>query len=221
MKKALNYNAGVFKLQHITRYHLSHLSRTQNVAEHSFNMALLAWSNALWIINRYDDEISLNVSPYRVLTTALHHDFWEQFTGDIDYRVKAKNPDLNEVLQSVEYQEQRMFYETIPNYLRQPIEDPFGPITLHEKPWSGEVLKLESKIVKTADILALTWYCLEELQRGNRNVISFFQRGIEIFKKEAYDPRFDHIECPFYEVAQYLESELEKISGQLRHGQKD
>ncbi len=209
--KALNYNIGVFKVQHITRYHQSHLSRTQNVAEHSYSVGLMAWSTALWINHRYSDEVSVHVSPYRVLTTALHHDFWEQFTGDLDYRVKAKNPDLKEVLEGVEYQEQRMFYETIPKWLRQPIEDPFGPITLGEKLWSSEVLTLESKIVKAADIMELTWYCLEELQRGNRNALAFFERGMNIFRKEAYDQRFDDTECPFFEIAEYLKSELEKI----------
>ena len=74
------------KVQFIKRYHMRDTSRQQNVAEHSYNVAMLAMETALWVTWSNTDKGEGFV--YRVLMQALLHDLSECFTGDLDYWVK-------------------------------------------------------------------------------------------------------------------------------------
>lgn len=69
--------------------------RSQSVAEHSYQVAVIAWELA----ERLD--VPIECYPH-ILTWALAHDAPETFTGDIDGRAKREFPNLKEVVTRVE-----------------------------------------------------------------------------------------------------------------------
>ena len=78
----------------VVRYHTARMQRSQNLAEHSYGVAM----------------IILHVSPHcskRVLEAALYHDLSEAATGDLPAPAKWNNPALGHVLSEIERQYDR------------------------------------------------------------------------------------------------------------------
>lgn len=72
------------RLMQVKRYGIFHMNRDQSVAEHSFNVAMIA----LELIEDEDDE---DVNLYiRVMSYALFHDMDEVLSGDIPSPFKRK-----------------------------------------------------------------------------------------------------------------------------------
>jgi putative nucleotidyltransferase with HDIG domain len=79
----------IIRLQYIKRWAIVHTSRPQSVAEHSYNVAILAWD----LCQR------LNLNPHIALGMALLHDIDEVETGDIPATFKRKlSPGSQELL---------------------------------------------------------------------------------------------------------------------------
>ena len=72
----------IMRLQAVKRWHMIETIRTQTLAEHSANVALLA----LLIASTSPLESFSN--PYEIATVALMHDMPEAFTGDIPSHTK-------------------------------------------------------------------------------------------------------------------------------------
>jgi len=67
----------IMRLQAVKRWHMIETTRTQTLAEHSTNVALLA----SWIA--FTAPLNSFTSPYAVAVMALLHDMPEAFTGDV------------------------------------------------------------------------------------------------------------------------------------------
>ena len=67
----------IVRMSGIKRWHMIETSRTQTLAEHSANVALLAAYIA------FTSPLNSFSSPYSIATMALMHDMPESFTGDI------------------------------------------------------------------------------------------------------------------------------------------
>lgn len=85
----------VMRLQAVKRWHMIDTTRTQNLAEHSANVAMLAAMIAFsapcfW----FDSHTSIAMA-------ALSHDIAEAFTGDIPSHTKRYLPDIKELEASV------------------------------------------------------------------------------------------------------------------------
>lgn len=78
----------------VTRYHTARMLRTQNLAEHSFGVALI-------ILQAYPA-----ASP-RLLAAALYHDLAEVATGDLPAPVKWDNAGLKAMVEHVEARYER------------------------------------------------------------------------------------------------------------------
>ena len=89
----------VMLLQQVSRWNLVSMTRTQSVAEHSYNVAMLA----LDLVRR----LGLTTFPeHRVVMAALHHDLNEVYTGDIPSPCKTlaynQGVDLNQLVDDEE-----------------------------------------------------------------------------------------------------------------------
>ena len=67
----------IMRLQAVKRWHMIETNRTQTLAEHSANVALLA----TWIA--FTSPLNSFTSPYAIAVMALLHDMPEAFTGDV------------------------------------------------------------------------------------------------------------------------------------------
>ena len=141
------------RMRYITRWGLMRNTFSENISEHSHQVAVLA--HALALIRR--DILHLEgPDPDRCAVAALYHDASEILTGDLPTPIKYYNPEIKEAYKQVERVAGNRLLEMIPAELRASYEH----LVLED----DEVV---TPIVKAADKLSAHIKCLEEQKAGN------------------------------------------------------
>ena len=141
------------RMRYITRWGLMRNTFSENIQEHSHQVAVLA--HALALIRR--DILKLETpDPDRCAVAALYHDASEILTGDLPPPIKYYNPDIKGAYNQVERIAGQQLLDMLPQQLRS----------------SYEHLVLEddedvNPIVKAADKLSAYIKCVEEQKAGN------------------------------------------------------
>ena len=141
------------RMRYITRWGLMRNTFSENIQEHSHQVAVLA--HALALIRR--DILKLETpDPDRCAVAALYHDASEILTGDLPTPIKYYNPDIKGAYKQVERIAGQQLLDMLPQQLRS----------------SYEHLVLEddedvNPIVKAADKLPAYIKCVEEQKAGN------------------------------------------------------
>ncbi len=141
------------RMRYITRWGLMRNSFSENVQEHSHQVAVLA--HALALIRREILHLP-GPDPDRCAVAALYHDASEILTGDMPTPIKYYNPDIKLAYKKVERIAGERLLEMLPPELRAS----YRPYVLEEDQ------ELEP-IVKAADKLSAHIKCLEEQKAGN------------------------------------------------------
>lgn len=141
------------RMRNITRWALMRNTFSENIQEHSHQVAVLA--HALALIRR--DILGMPAEPERCATAALFHDASEILTGDLPTPIKYYNPDIKQAYKQVERISGDKLLAMLPPELR----ESYAPL-VHEDDLS--VLD----IVKAADKLSAHIKCIEELKAGNQ-----------------------------------------------------
>ena len=141
------------RMRYITRWGLMRNSFSENVQEHSHQVAVLA--HALALIRR--DILKLpSPDPDKCAVAALYHDASEILTGDLPTPIKYYNPDIKLAYKEVERIAGNRLLDMLPKELR----DSYEHLVLED---DREV----EPIVKAADKLSAHIKCLEEQKAGN------------------------------------------------------
>lgn len=141
------------RMRYITRWGLMRNSFSENIQEHSHQVAVLA--HALALIRR--DILRLpGPDPDKCAVAALYHDASEILTGDMPTPIKYYNPEIRSAYKAVEQVAGERLLDMLPPKLRGSYE--------------SYVLENDedlNPIVKAADKLSAHIKCLEELKAGN------------------------------------------------------
>lgn len=156
-----HFLAYLYRLQHIERWSLMRNTSPENVAEHSYRVALLA--HLLCTIAR--DVFGKSVDADRAAGYALFHDATEVFTGDIPTPVKHHNPRILANFREIENIAADRLLGTVPPELRPAYEPLLKQQTAGGKPIADEELL---RYVKAADLLDAFLKCISEMSAGNR-----------------------------------------------------
>ena len=141
------------RMRYITRWGLMRNTFSENIAEHSYQTAVLA--HALALIRR--DVLKLPTpDPDRCAVAALSHDASEILTGDLPTPIKYYNPEIKTAYKQVERVAGERLLNMLPPELRASYE--------HDVLEDDEAL---APIVKGADKLSAHIKCLEEQKAGN------------------------------------------------------
>ena len=141
------------RMRYITRWGLMRNTFSENIAEHSHQVSVLA--HALALIRR--DILKLPTpDPDRCAVAALYHDASEILTGDLPTPIKYYNPVIKEAYKQVERIAGNRILDMLPAQLR----DSYAKYVLEEE-------KDLEPIVKAADKLSAHIKCLEEQKAGN------------------------------------------------------
>ena len=141
------------RMRYITRWGLMRNTFSENIQEHSHQVAVLA--HALALIRR--DILKLDgPDPDRCAVAALYHDASEILTGDLPTPIKYYNPDIKDAYKQVE----RIAGERLLDMLPKQLRDSYEHLVLED---DQEV----NPIVKAADKLSAHIKCLEEQKTGN------------------------------------------------------
>ena len=174
------------RMRYITRWGLMRNSFSENIQEHSHQVAVLA--HALALIRR--DILHLpGPDPDRCATAALYHDASEILTGDLPTPIKYCNPELKDAYKRVERIAGNRLLDMLPRELRASYEH----FVLEDDP------ELEP-IVKGADKLSAYIKCVEEQKTGNTEFDSAAQQTMAALKamnREELNWFIDHCLEPF------------------------
>jgi len=147
-----HFFAYIARMRFINRWALMRNSYTENIQEHSHQVAVLAHALAV-IRNRY---FGGHVDEGTVAVAALYHDATEILTGDMPTPIKYYNPDIRDAYKQVE----RVACDKLLDMLPRELREPYGAAL---RPADTEV----ETLVKAADKLSAYIKCVEELKAGN------------------------------------------------------
>ena len=157
------------RMRYITRWGLMRNTFSENIQEHSHQVAVLA--HALALIRREILHLE-GPDPDKCAVAALYHDASEILTGDLPTPIKYYNPDIKVAYKQVEHIAGERLLDMVPPQLR----EIYAPL-VHE---DDEVV---TPIVKAADKLSAYIKCVEEQKAGNTEFDSAAQLSMEALQK--------------------------------------
>ena len=141
------------RMRYITRWGLMRNTYSENIQEHSHQVAVLA--HALALIRR--DILHMDgPDPDKCAVAALYHDASETLTGDLPTPIKYYNPEIMASYKQVERVAARRLLDMLPPELVKSYEH----LILED---DADVLP----VVKAADKLSAYIKCVEEQKAGN------------------------------------------------------
>ena len=141
------------RMRYITRWGLMRNTFSENIQEHSHQVAVLA--HALALIRR--EILGLPTpDPDRCAVAALYHDASEILTGDLPTPIKYYNSEIKDAYKQVERVAGNRLLDMLPPQLRESYEH----LVLEDD-------KDLEPIVKGADKLSAYIKCVEEQKAGN------------------------------------------------------
>ena len=156
------------RMRYITRWGLMRNTFSENIQEHSHQVAVL--SHALALIRREILKLD-GPDPDKCAVAALYHDASEILTGDLPTPIKYYNPDIKTAYKQVE----RIAGERLLEMLPAQLKNCYAALVLEE----DEVV---TPIVKAADKLSAYIKCVEEQKAGNTEFDSAAVQSMESMK---------------------------------------
>ena len=174
------------RMRYITRWGLMRNTFSENIQEHSHQVAVLA--HALALIRR--DILHLPTpEPDRCAVAALFHDASEILTGDMPTPIKYYNSEIKDAYKQVEHIAGNRLLEMLPPELRPSYEH----LVLEDD-------KELEPFVKGADKLSAYLKCIEEQKAGNTefdSAAAMTMRALRDMHREEMDWFLDHCLEPF------------------------
>lgn len=153
-KENFHFFAFLSRMKYINRWGLMRNTYTENIQEHSLQVAIIAHGLAV-IRNTY---FNGEINPERVAILAMFHDCNEIITGDMPTPIKYYNPQISKIYKDIE----DISKEKIISMLPEEMADEYYSL-FFKNPDDIECWKL----VKAADRIAAYIKCIEEVKAGN------------------------------------------------------
>lgn len=181
MKIKSHFYAYISKIRWLQRWGLKRNTVSENVMEHSWEVATISHALAL-IKNRvYGGNVDVNA----IVVAALYHDCGEVITGDMPSPIKYHSQAITEAYKAIERQAELELLSLVPAVLRKDYET----VIVEDK------VPIENhRIIKAADTISAYLKCQTEVNAGN----SEFSKAAEEIKL-----KLDSIDLP--EVSYFLE----------------
>lgn len=196
-----HFFAYLYRLKHIQRWSLMRNVTKENVAEHSYHVAIL--THALCSIGNELFEKCLDAN--KAATLALFHDATEMFTGDIPTPVKHNNPAILQNFRQIEHSAADKLVSMAPA----PLQHIYASLLLTERT-DDELMRY----VKAADRLDAYLKCVNELNAGNYE----FATAKEQIKSQLLQLNMPEVDYFLKHLAPSFEKTLDEISLPIRNG---
>lgn len=173
-----HFFAHLARMKLINRWPLMRNINTENVQEHSLQVAMVAHALALIKNTFFEGELD----PFRVATIAMFHDVSEVLTGDLPTPVKYYNPAIQQEYKKIEKIAEQKLVDMAPEAFKQD----YAKLIKHELQDPEEVF-----IVKAADVICAYLKTLEELLAGNRE-FELAKKRLDKILKEYHSQEVDY-----------------------------
>ncbi|ENK2929173.1 5'-deoxynucleotidase [Vibrio vulnificus] len=190
-----HFFAHLARMKLIQRWPLMRSVSSENVSEHSLQVAFVAHALALIKNKKFGGHINAE----RVAVLAMYHDSSEVLTGDLPTPVKYYNPDIAKEYKKIEAAAEQKLLSMLP----EEFQEDFRPFVI-----SQQTSEEEAQIVKQADSICAYLKCLEELSAGNHE-FALAKKRLDITLSERKTPEMDYFLNTF---APSFELSLDEIS---------
>ncbi len=191
-----SFFAMMSRMKYIDRWALMRNSRTENISEHSLEVAMLAHCLAVLGNKRFGKELDEN----RIALLAMYHDSTEIITGDMPTPIKYYNKEIKTAFKEVEMTAARHLLSMLPEDLQDAYESVFVKQPEDTYLW---------KLVKGADKLSALIKCIEERKAGNTEFVSA-EKSLLISLKEM---ELKEVEEFMKEFLPAFEKTLDELNG--------
>jgi 5'-deoxynucleotidase len=165
------------RMKYITRWGLMRNTQSENIQEHSLQVAVIAHALAV-IKNEFFDG---DTNPERIAVLGVFHDCNEIITGDLPTPIKYHNPGISSAYKDIETISKKKLLSMLPEEL----VGTYSSILFHD-----EQDREGWKLVKAADRISAYIKCVEEEKAGNREFKkaseSIYQSIMEIDLPEVH-----------------------------------
>lgn len=168
--KESHFFAHLARMKLIQRWPLMRSVSSENISEHSLQVAFVAHALAL-IKNK---KFGGNLNPERIAILGMYHDTSEVLTGDLPTPVKYYSPEIAKEYKKIEAAAEKKLLGMLPDEFK----DDFAPFLL-----SHQANSEDAAIVKQADTICAYLKCLEELSAGNHEY-ALAKKRLDISLKE-------------------------------------
>ncbi|MEZ8586173.1 5'-deoxynucleotidase [Vibrio cyclitrophicus] len=193
--KQSHFFAHLARMKLIQRWPLMRSISSENISEHSLQVAFVAHALALIKNKKFDGQLNAE----HIALLGMYHDTSEVLTGDLPTPVKYYNPDIAQEYKKIEAAAEQRLLSMLP----EEFQDDFAPFLI-----SGTASKEEQSIVKQADSICAYLKCLEELSAGNHEYEQA-KRRLEETLEQRKSPEMDYFLTTF---APSFELSLDEIS---------
>ena len=159
-----SFFAMMARMKYIERWALMRNSATENISEHSMEVAMLA--HGLAIIG--NEKHGKNYNVERAALMGLYHDATEIITGDMPTPVKYHDDDIKTAYKRVEAAAGKSLVGMLPDYMQRYYEPLFLSESVEGDEVEGKEISDLWRIVKAADKLSALIKCIEEEKAGNK-----------------------------------------------------
>lgn len=171
-----HFFAYLMRMKNIKRWGLMRNTESENIKEHSLDVAYIAHALAAIAKNIYGKSVDVK----NVVMIALYHDVTEVITGDLATPIKYFNPEIKVAYKEIEH----ISAQKIKNMVPAQIKGEYNCL-------DGGT-EYEELLVKAADKISAYFKCVEELKSGNNE----FAMAKESLLKAVYD--FDLPEVEYF-----------------------
>ena len=190
-----NFFAYMARMKFIRRWGLMKSVTTENIAEHSAQVAQLAHALAL-IRNK---KFGGSLDPDRIATMALYHETSEVMTGDLPTPIKYYNRTIHNAYKDLE----RSAAEKMADMLPEELKGELSPCILADE--ESE----EYQLVKAADRLSAYIKCLEELRSSNGE----FEKAKKSIEDDLHARNMPEVEYFFEHFVPSFSLTLDELEG--------
>ena len=169
MAKLRNFFAMLSRMKYINRWGLMRNTITENIAEHSLDVAVIAHGLAI-IGNTY---FGKQLNEDRIAVLAMYHDTTEIITGDLPTPIKYFAPEIRSAYKGVEAAAGTKLLMALPREMR-PVYQPI----LNEDEEEKELWRY----VKAADKIYALIKCVEEKRMGNMDFVQAERATLEAIR---------------------------------------
>lgn len=151
-----SFFAMISRMKYIDRWGLMNNTKTENISEHSLEVAILAHA----LVNIANVRLSEDLDADKAAVIAMFHDAGEIITGDMPTPIKYYNPEIKNAYKAIEKVAEDRLIAMLPEDLR----EIYRPVISNED-------KVLEKYVKAADKLSALIKCVEEVRMGNNEFL--------------------------------------------------
>ena len=181
------------RMKYIKRWALMHSTQTENIMEHSWQVATVA--HALVLIN--NKIFNGTADEKTVVLYAQYHETGEVITGDLPTPIKYFNPEITVAYKDLEKKACERLLKMLPAEL----EDSYKSYIFPDKD------SYEAKLVKAADRISAYLKCVDELKSGNKE----YKKASASIKAELSKSDLKEVEYFMKNIAPAYELTLDEL----------